>query len=365
MLKNLKKLTPEHNRQLLALSRACPIIADFTFYFDRAPDFFAWPAAVFDEHAYWGIEQGGVLRACVGGGWREGFTGQGQGTFFYLGDARVLPELRGQRLAERIAMEAMNRLPQEIEIGFGIIKKGNLPAERSAATATPERFVPREVSTFEAYNIVPFRRLSRPGVNRVRRARPEDLPDMAALMTRCYEGRLFAPTSTVDTLAADLERLPGLPIEQYYLAERGGRLVGVLGAWDMTQLKRSVILRYTGRGKALRLGYRLVRLLYPRATPLPESGEAFRSLSVTRLAVADRDPEVLRDMLATVVDDILGRGYHLLHVAFVGDDPLKRALRQTFAQRFESSLFVGTPSNARGPDPLVGRIDPYVDLALI
>ena len=51
---DLVPLDRDHSNQLLALSRACPIEADFTFWFDRSPDYFAWPKAVFDSHHYFG-----------------------------------------------------------------------------------------------------------------------------------------------------------------------------------------------------------------------------------------------------------------------------------------------------------------------
>jgi hypothetical protein len=364
-LKSFRRLLAEDNDQLLALSRACPLIADFTFFFDRAPDFFKWPDLVFEEHACFGTELNGALGSCVGVGWMRGWTGQGPGKFFNIGDARVRPELRGGRLAEKLALRTLDQLPDEIGFGFWLVKKGNRPAARIAATMPPGRFRVRKILDFEAQNIVPFRRLSRPGFARVRRARLEDLPDMAELLASCYRNRLFAPMVTADGLAADLERLPGLPIEQYYVAERGGRLLGVLGAWDMTPFKRSVILRYTAWGQIQRAAHRLARMFFRDATSLPGIGEAFRSLSITRLAIADRNPAVLRDLLAAVIDDILGRGYHLVHIAFVGDDPLKKATRRTFAQRFLSELFINTSPDAGGPDPLAGRIDPYVDLAIV
>jgi len=42
--------------QLARINRACPIVADFTFYFDRGDDFFAWPDRCFEEgYRYAGI----------------------------------------------------------------------------------------------------------------------------------------------------------------------------------------------------------------------------------------------------------------------------------------------------------------------
>ncbi len=367
LLAQVRPLQRDDNDRLLDLWRACPLEADFTFYFARGPDFFAWPDAMFYDYRYQGIGDGDRLSAALLIGLARGETGAGPGSFFYTGDARVLPEHRGSRLAERIVIQMSQDLPPEVRVGFGIIKKGNLPAERVARTGELPRYRHAEIGTFTAYNIVPFRRISHPGVAQVRRARPEDLPDLADLMARCFAGRLFAPVVTADSLAAQCERLApqGLGLDRYYVAERGGRLVGGVAAWDMSPMKRSVILRYSRVAQGLRLAHRGLRLAFPGTAPMPDVGQAFRSLSLTQLAIYQRNPDVLRDLLAQVIEDHLGQGYHLIHLGFVGDDPLKRVTRGLLAQRFESGLLVGVDRHSDLLHLLDGRCDPYLDLAIL
>jgi hypothetical protein len=114
----------------------------------------------------------------------------------------------------------------------------------------------------------------------------------------------------------------------------------------------------------VRLGYALAKAALRRAAPLPAPGEAFRTLTTTRVAIARDDPDVLADLLRAVHDDALGRGYHMIHVGFVGDDPLRRAVERFRVQRFVSDITLLEWADA----PAITaeeRARPFVDLRWI
>jgi hypothetical protein len=82
------------------------------------------------------------------------------------------------------------------------------------------------------------------------------------------------------------------------------------------------------------------------------------------MAIPDRDPAVLRDLLAAAANDCLARRCHMMHVGFTGDDPLRAATRRFFVQRFRSTLWVGWRRNAPATE-LIRGADPYVDISII
>ncbi|MBI5479105.1 MAG: GNAT family N-acetyltransferase, partial [Deltaproteobacteria bacterium] len=337
----VRPLGRDHGAQLLEINHACPIQANFTFYFDRSPDFFAWPDAVFDEHDYLGVHVDGRLVGYGMCGTVTGWLGDGWGPYVYGGDLRVLPDHRSSGLGMRVIPEFIARLPADRRVAFVLVKEGNVPAE---GIAGPERSVPRYVHRtlcrFEVANLLLLRRVGRPRRGRVRRASAADLEPMAALLERAGTGRLFAPRVTAERLARDAERVPGLGLDRYFVAERAGRLVGVLAAWDASPVRRTTLLGYSLGGRALRAAYRAASLVLRDAAPLPAAGESFRSLTATRVAVPDRDPGVLEDLLRAVVDEHVGQGYHMVHVGFGGEDPLRAALKPFFVQRFRSQVFL-------------------------
>ncbi|MBW2455108.1 MAG: hypothetical protein JRI68_11390 [Deltaproteobacteria bacterium] len=351
--------------RMQAINRACPIEADFTFFFDREPDFFAWPEAVFDRHVYLGGFAGQDLAAYAMLGFSQGWHGDHHGELFYAGDARVLPAERGRGFTQDAGASLREQMPSR-SLGYGIIKQGNdraLGAFRRASWPDTEVQL---LGTLEVANVLLLRRIKPRAALVVRRARPQDLPAIVALMRRAYEQRLFAPLITEPGLLADAQGLPGFGLDCYYLAFRGDELVGALGAWDMDPVRRTKVLRYGWRGHAIRLAYQAGGLVFRSAAPLPRPGQSFRALTITRMAVPSADPAILGDLLTAVANDHLGRGYHMMHVAFCGDDPLRPAVAPFMVQRFCSDLFVIARGIALGPLRRTSAWrSPYVDLRFI
>jgi hypothetical protein len=357
----------EDGAALLAINRACPIEANLTFFFDREPDFFAWPDAVFDEHQYLGLYSEEQLIGYGLVGVLDGWVGDGWGSFMYGGDLRILPGWRGAGLAKRIIREFIEGVPTGRRLGFMLVKDGNVAASELIEPRRWDmpRMEHRILCKFEAGNVMLLRSVGKPRRCRVRRARTADLERMADLVQRVLKGRLFAPRYDAERLARDATRVPGLWLDHYFLAERDGRLVGMLAAWDEGPLRRTTLLDYDLTGQALRTAYRAASLVLRSAAPLPDPGESFRSLTATRVVVADRDPGVLEDLLRAVVNEHIGAGYHMLHVGFTGEDPLRAALKPFFVQRFRSQIYLAVERGAYKTDLPPGHEDPYIDLAII
>ena len=78
----------------------------------------------------------------------------------------------------------------------------------------------------------------------------------------------------------------------------------------------------------------------------------------------DRDPAVLHDLLATAANDHVSQGYHLLHLGLTGTDPLMKATRHFFVQRYRSDLFAAAWRDSPATlEKICQNSDPYVDLA--
>ena len=358
----LRSVDRDAGPDLLAINRACPIEADFTVCFERAPDFFKWPDIIYDRYQYTGIYEGERLIGYGMAGQLPGWTGAHYGPTFYGGDARILAGYRGKRLAEIALRHTLDTLPDEVSIGFGLVKEGNGPAQQTVEKGYSAKFEEAHRIRLEVANVFLLYGWPRPAVN-VRRADIEDLDEMATLFNRVHRGRLFAPHLD----AAALEQaftLPGLARDQWWVARRNGRIVGMVGAWDQSSFHRTTVLRLSPWGQVLRGSYGAASRLLTRAAPLPGVDEPFRSLTLTRLAVEDNDLSVFRALLASVVNANVGRGYHMIHVGFVGDDPLRQATAFVPCQRFRSTVFVAARRDVER-DASWFRAPVYVDLSMI
>ena len=347
-----------HGSELLDLNRACPITADFTFYFDRSPDFFRWPDQNFDDYRYAGIFRRESLVGYCMVGWRSGWTDEGWGVYSYAGDARVLPLHRGARLTERALEWLVHQVPTNCRIGTFLIKTGNEPALAIARRFKNDYFAVAPLCGFQTVNIPLVRAVPAANVCHVRTCTAAELPDVARFLKSAYEGRLFAPLVT----EAGLRSTSRSDVFRLYVAERDGRCCGTLALRDMDAERRTRILRYSWRGKILYHGLHLAGRFRSGLAALPRPGEAFRALTATHVAVENGDPAVLRDLLAAAVREYLGRGYHLLHIGFADGDALLGATRGLLAQRFKAELFV---ARRKGYDNVLPGGTPYVDLAML
>ena len=362
MTYDIRPVGREHEARLLEINRACPVVGGFTFLFDRSPSFFAWPDAAFDEYRYFGAFQGDALVGYCLAGRVRGATGGATERFVYGGDLRVLPEARNRGVGRLLTQAGTEAFP--FEVGFALVKEGNAAGERTvdASGRLMTRVVHRRLCRFDAANIVP---LGRPGPRsfEVRRARPADLEPMAELMSRAHRGRLFAPTCTPESLSSDASRVPGLALERHFLAEKAGRLVGMVCAWDQGPLRRTRVLAYSPLATLLRAAHRVARLAHRDVAPMPSPGESFRGLTLTRLAIDGRDPAVLADLLAAVARE--ERGYHLLHLGLAGEDPLRHATRGFLTQHFRSQIVMVQRAEGAVPPLPRGAEDPYIDPAIL
>jgi len=347
-------------QKLNDINRACPIEADFTLTFERGTDFFCWPDLLYDQYKYIGAFCDNELVGYLMLGLFTGWTGEQFGPCAYLGDARVLPEFRGRSLAEQM-MNAMEvHVPSETQLGLALVKKGNLPAESIADSADSKMYQGQPLGDLHVLNIPVLRGPVDSLSTSVRGARPGDFEQMSQLFCKCNEQRLFAPDLSPERLERDRQHRAQY---EYWVAERRGRLVGMIAAWDMYPFHFTRLLRYSLTGKMFRACFKLVTLLNRGATSLPSAGGVLRTITITHIAVQDQEPEVLRDMLVHLVTSILGKGYHLLSVGFLKDDPLMAATEGfPLVQHFVSSLYCIT--NKQKGFNKTGFL-PYIDLAMI
>ena len=135
----------------------------------------------------------------------------------------------------------------------------------------------------------------------------------------------FAPETSPQALENSIRR-PGLGRERTYLARRDEEIVGVLGAWDMGAFHAARVVSYSAAATFARGVHAAVRTVFREGAPLPGPGEAFRSLTITNLAVRGGDPRVLRALLSAVNNDHVGQGFHLMHLGAAGGEDWAPAL---------------------------------------
>lgn len=353
-------LDASYGPEMLAINRACPIVSDLTFYFDRGADFFRWPSLVYERFYYAGLFVSDRLAGYLMVGLVRSWTGTEFGWLGVLGDARILPEHRGRGLIGRALLLLSEVVPHDVQRGVFIIKEGNWAADRVRDRFRLGGYAVTPVGHLIAHNLLLMRRL-RPvtGVS-VRTASPGDVDGIVSLLQDEWRGRLLAPWVDAESFTRLVERA-GLGWERTYVARRRGDVVGVLGAWDMGEFHASRVVSYSLKANVARGVHAAARLILRDAPALPAPGESLRSLTITSMATAGGDPEVLRALLVAVNNDHLDEGFHMMHVGVTAPSGRNPALRSWYRQQIRSTINLISRHDA----PTAAFGEPYLDLAII
>jgi hypothetical protein len=356
-------LDASHGPAMLAINRACPIVSDLTFFFDRGDNFFRWPSLVYERFLYAGIFHDDQLVGYCMVGLLRAWTGQEFEWLAVLGDARMLPEHRGLGWIEEALALLADVVPGKVRYGMFIIKEGNLSADRLRARFRPEGYTVRPVGRLTTQNLFLMRRMKPVRGVVVTKATPDDLDAIVALLREEWRGRLFAPSVSAESLVRVICQ-PGLGWERTYVARQDGQVVGFLCAWDMGGFHATRVMSYSLKANLARGVHTATRLILQDAAPLPAAGETFKSVTIMTLATRGGDPDILRALLVAVNNDHLGQGFHLMHVGVTAPRGRSSALRSWYRQRFCSTIHLISRSEDLTP-PLERPPEPYLDLALI
>jgi hypothetical protein len=192
----------------------------------------------------------------------------------------------------------------------------------------------------------------------------ETLDEIVAFLHRCGAARQFFPAYA----AADFRASPltlDFDVHDFVLARRGGAIVGVLGLWDQSRYKQTVVHAYSGTLRRLRPAYNLAARLLG-AQPLPRPGEHLRYAYASFCCVANDDPTTFAALLWQLYQMAAERGYTYLLLGLTERDPLLAVARRYPHLAYESRLYtVDWPDDPPGLHArLDGRI-PYVELAAL
>lgn len=203
----------------------------------------------------------------------------------------------------------------------------------------------------------PRRRPSSPGLQIVRGS-PARLPEIVALLNRCWREKQFAPVCSTQDFGAG--RFSGLQPEDFFLALRDNRIVAALAAWDQAPLRQTHVERYTGALRWLRPAY---NALAPMMTlkPLPAEGERIPYVYLGCVAAQDNDVGLFRSLLQAACEALREGPWRYAIVGLHEADPLAGALSGfrsiAAAGRLFTVHFPDQPFSAEGPQRRV----PYVE----
>jgi hypothetical protein len=185
-----------------------------------------------------------------------------------------------------------------------------------------------------------------------------------AFLQRCGAARQFFPYYTEADFCDSPLTLDFQP-QDFVIARRDGMIVGVVGLWDQSRYKQTVVQSYSRALHRLRPGYNLAARI-TGAQPMPQPGEHLRYAYASFVCVQEQERAAFAALLWQVYGMAAERGYTYLMLGLTTSDPLLAVARRYPHLAYYSRLYtVGWDDSAPGLHTrLDGRI-PYVEIAAL
>lgn len=363
---HIEPLDRKYNAEILDILGSAHIVTKrLSITFDRGPDFFRLPDIKYDKYRYYGFFDSGHLKGFCGIGYFDALVNGQETTVYQLRDYYMTPEARGKALGLRLAAKFFGNYQEHPVIGFVMIMTGNEASLHYVDHRYAKfPFMPfsRILNQLDVRNILLSLPVRLSEKYKIRPATQNDIPEIVALLNEEHKERLFGNSYDIDGFLEDLNKKQGLSIGDYYIAEnKKGAPCGVCAAWDCTSFRQTKIYHYGKHFLPARIFYRSLSA-FCHLPPLPFPGEGFKEITVTDYAAGNRDPAIMNALLLFIYNKFRRLGYHLINWGSSIDDPLLKATRGLFHQRFISNIILVSTKPEMLEHGAVKNYLPYIDL---
>jgi hypothetical protein len=358
--------TPEDDAAIRQLLATNPVPGHITLTYEREPDYFLgcgtmghfWQVLV-ARHRPTGAVAGIVCRAT-----RPLFVNGQVEEVGYWSQLRVDERFRGRWLVAQgfQCLREMHEDGRARAYLATIIEEGR--EARGVLVERPRRHFPafREVERLLTLAILLRKpKPVPPSPYQIERGSPEQVGEIVAFLREHGRAKQFFPAYTeADFVNSPLTR--GFHAGDFLVAQQAGIIVGVVGLWDQSSYKQTVVQAYGGAlGMARPLANVGIRLA--GAQPLPAPGQPLRFAYASFICTAENDPESFRVLLRHVYNLAAERGFAFLMVGLAARDPLLEVARRYAHVPYRSTLYVAGWDDARDFYEQLDHRSPYVEVA--
>lgn len=341
--------TPEDDADLRHVLAATPMSGRIAVAFRREPSWFS--GAVVDGRFRQAIACRDLRTGRIIGfgcrSIRDVYVNGQPASVGYLSSLRVLPEHRNLGLVAR-GYAFLRELHGDGRVPFYLttIAAGNRTALDVLTSGRAGLPMYHPAGAYHTIAIALPRRQRRTtrGAVAVRPARPEDLPAILDFLAAAGSRRQFFPRLEANDFLSSEGLMRSLSLDKMLLAEREGRLVGTLAAWDQHDYRQSVVHAYHGCLRWLRPLYNTWAWLRGRPG-LPRPGSDFHYLTGALPVGTNDEDDVFATLLEGLRDRSSGGPWTHLLIGLHEADPLLRV-----AQRYQGTDYVTHVFLASWPD---------------
>lgn len=361
-----KEIGRVYNEEMIEILNDNPIkTSGLTICFDRKPDIFKKNEIKYNPSKYIGFFKKNKLFGFASIGFYKAYIMGKPETIFYFSDVYINKSARKKGLIVKSSKEIFKDAYKGSNTGYFIVLKGNKNAESYILKPQyNDPFIPfyKIIGTFDARNILITFKKKESRTFIVRRATIKDSNDIIMLLKEEFTNRLFAPYIDKKVFEENMLKRPNFDIDNYYVAEKNGIVVGVCAAWDCSKFKQTRVIRYGGLFKFTKVLYSIFSGLF-NFPSLPIKGEAIKDLHIIDYAVKERNPIILNALLKKIYNDYYLLNYNTIIFGSYKSDILLKALKGFFNQSVQSHIIALSYNKSMLEKITEESSMPYIDIA--
>ncbi len=353
-------------RQLLA-SSAMP--GRLTITFEREPNYF-WGCGTMGRFCQVILARhkpSGELAGMMCRGIRQHFVNGQPQELGYIGQIRIAPKYQGLWLLSRgLAFFRALHADGRTLAYYGAISDENRVA-RGILVEHPRHHFPVAYRVAHIHTLGLIVRRPQPPLPSacdVQRGSPETSGDIAAFLRHHGAAKQFFPVYADEDFGRDSPTTRGFAVQDFVVAYHQGQIVGVLGLWDQSSFKQTVVQAYSGWLRWVRPLYNLGARIWG-ARPLPAPGQRLHSAYASFICIANNDPIIFGVLLRHVYNQAAERGLAHLLLGLTEHDPLLPVAREYANITYRSQLFIGYWQNESSLYEQLDERIPYVEIATL
>ena len=333
---SIKKAAQVDNVDLCEVVAKAPMEGSIRLAQDRRPNYFHGAAVQCELPEIFVSQQpdrSGLAGIFAAGSRRVYVNGKIQ-PLRYLSDLRIAPDHRGSTLLARGFRFLRNEILTEGEFAQTLVISENeqaLSLLTSRRQGLPQYFPCGQYD----YSLIS---LHRPHLDAdpfmVRGATVRDIPTMQAFFNREAPRKQFFPAYDFTEIGRS-NYFRDATLEDFFLAFENDVLVGILGAWDQSNYKKTQVLGYQGGLRLLRPWLNAAQKLRG-GIELPAPGTLHRTLYLHCAVCRDNDANILTALIQAIQRRFEGQKYDHAALGLDQRDSLREALK-----RFRTLSFAG------------------------
>jgi hypothetical protein len=317
---------PGDDEGILRLLRENPIPGRISISYERSPSYFQGCEIMGHYHQTLVARHlpSGEIAGLAGRSLRQMYINGEVENVGYLGQLRVDRRFRSRWIVSG-GFRFLRELHGDLQTGgyLTTIIEDNREAKGVLVDRARPHFPVYRYLTRLNTLALPVRSIRRPGLAgvEVRRGRVSDLDEMAAFSHHYGAMRQFFPVHGANDFLPESSRMRGLLPSDFHIAVKSGRIAGIIGLWDQSSFKQSVVRGYNGY---MRWGRHLCNgLMLGRGfRPLPGPGDEIAHAYAAFVCIADNDRRLFDLLLRCQIAEAFERGLSYLMVGMTDEDPL-------------------------------------------